>query len=181
MNSSGSLRRAIAGIHPLAYGAWCLPALATVLVCSAAKAGSSQCTEDEAVLFCCKTGEKLVSVCASDLSADSGSLQYRFGPEGAPEIRLPPAARDWRKLVKSGTLTYSGGGGAYLAFENPPYRYIVYTAIGRGWGEKAGVAVEKDGKLVSNLPCAGEPTSELGPDLFSSAGIPGDSKGFDLP
>jgi len=110
--------------------------------------------------------QNVVSVCASQLSADAGLVQYRFGPEGAPDIRLPLAAQDWRTRTRAGMLTYAGGGGAYVAFTNAPCRYVVYTAIGRGWGEKSGVAVEKNGKLVSNLPCTQEPVSEFGPDLF---------------
>jgi hypothetical protein len=62
-----------------------------------------------------------------------------------------------------------------------PYRYVVYTAIGRGWGEKSGVAVEKNGKLASNFRCMQEPVSELGSDLFSKGGFPSDPDGFDLP
>ena len=77
--------------------------------------------------------------------------------------------------------TFSGGGGAWLAFHRDAFRYIVYTAIGRGWGEKSGIAVEQNGKLLTNLPCHGEPSSELGPDFFSGASIPDDATPFELP
>ncbi|MGZ8225203.1 MAG: hypothetical protein ACXWT3_01030 [Methylococcaceae bacterium] len=50
-----------------------------------------------------------------------------------------------------------------------------------GWGEKAGVAVEKDNKLNVHLPCKGSPLSELGPDFFEKAGLPEDQTGFELP
>jgi hypothetical protein len=106
-------------------------------------------------------------LCASQPSADAGSVQYRFGPEGAPDISFPLAAQEWRTRAGVGMLTCADGGGAYVAFTNVPYRYVVNTAIGRGWGEKSGVAVEKNGKLVSNLPCTQEPVSEFGPELFS--------------
>jgi len=76
---------------------------------------------------------------------------------------------------------FSGGGGAFLAFTNAPYRYIVYSATGRGWGNKAGVVVEKNGKRVTSLACKGKATSELGPDLFSKAGIEVDDGSFELP
>ena len=147
-----------------------------------AEAVASHCSADEQTLFNCSTGGKTVSVCAApNLSADAGSVQYRFGPLGAPELVYPPTAAGWRKLTRGAVLTFAGGGGAYLAFTNGPYRYVVYTAIGRGWGEKAGVAVEKNGKRVANLPCKDRETSELGPDLFAKAGIAEDAAGFDLP
>jgi hypothetical protein len=132
-------------------------------------------------MFSCSVGAKTVSVCAAGkLSSSAGSLRYRFGPEGKAEIDYP-AASAWRGVTRSGTWTFSGGGGAWLAFHRDVFRYIVYTAIGRGWGEKAGLAVEQNGKLLANLPCKGKPVSELGPDFFSNAGIAADDKDFDLP
>jgi hypothetical protein len=105
-----------------------------------------------------------------------------MGRPGAPaELAYPPADADWRKVTRGGALTFAGGGGAYLAFANGPYRYVVYTAIGEGWGKKAGVAVEKSGKRVASLPCKEKETSELGPDLFAKAGIAEDTEDFDLP
>lgn len=156
-------------------------ALLTALPSSAAT-GASHCGAEEETLFTCSTGRKLVSVCTSrDLSASSGFVQYRFGPPAAPELVYPPAGADWRAVTRGSVLTYAGGGGAYLAFSRGPYRYVVYTAIGSGWGTKAGVVVEKGGKRVANLPCTSQETSELGPDLFARAGIPEDSSSFDLP
>ena len=133
-------------------------------------------------MFSCSTGRKTVSVCATpDLSASAGSVQYRFGLRGAPELVFPPAGADWRKVTRGAVLTFAGGGGSYLAFANGPYRYVVYTAIGRGWGTKAGVTVEKNGKRVATFPCKEKETSELGPDLFAKAGIAEDTEPFDLP
>ncbi len=120
-------------------------------------------------------------MCASDdLSSATGSLSYRFGPPGRPEMTWPPAG-SWRAETRSGEWTFSGGGGAWLAFHREAFRYIVYTAIGRGWGEKSGIAVERNGKPLTNLPCRNEPVSELGPDFFGKAGIADDPTPFDLP
>jgi hypothetical protein len=171
----------LAFARPSPCSASLLAAVVVLMLSSAGQAASSQCTNTESVLFTCRSGKNVISVCASQLSTDAGLVQYRFGPEGAPDIRLPLAAQDWRTWTRAGMLTYAGGGGAYVAFTNAPYRYVVYTAIGRGWGEKSGVAVEKNGKLASNFPCMQEPVSELGPDLFSKGGFPSDPDGFDLP
>lgn len=157
-------------------------ALATLMPLGAAAARPSHCTAHEQTLFSCSTGRKTVSVCASaDLSATDGRVQYRFGRPKAPEFAYPPPGADWRRVTRAGTLTFSGGGGAYLAFASGPYRYVVYTATGRGWGEKAGLVVEKNGRRSTSLPCRGRETSELGPDLFTRAGIPEDPASFDLP
>jgi hypothetical protein len=148
----------------------------------AAETVASHCSPHEQTLFNCSTKQKAVSVCATqDLSAVAGSIQYRYGRLGAPELVYPTPATGWRQLVYGGALTLAGGGGAYIAFVNGSYRYVVYTAIGRGWGEKAGVVVEKSSKRVVSLPCKSKEESELGPDLFTKAGLSEDTAGFDLP
>lgn len=143
---------------------------------------ASHCAAEETTLFACSTGRKLLSVCATDdLSRDAGVVQYRFGAPGGDPFVLPKAEADWRAATRAGRLLYSGGGGAYLAFANPPYRYVVYSAIGRGWGSKAGVVVEKHGRRIASLACVDAPTSALGPDLFDRAGIALDALGFEMP
>ncbi len=173
------------GARVIARAALCdvafLAASVMLTVPAAGHAGSSQCTGGESVLFTCRIGKNVASVCASQLPAGAGRVQYRFGPEHSPAVKLPRAGPDWRGQVSAGVLTFAGGGGAYVAFKNGPYRYVVYTAIGQGWGEKAGVSVEKNSKRVRNLPCSHKPASELGPDLFFGSGFPQDLEGFDLP
>jgi len=48
-------------------------------------------------------------------------------------------------------------GGGYLRFINGQRHYIVYTAIGKGWGAKDGVAVEKNNQLIGNLMWSNRP------------------------
>jgi hypothetical protein len=166
------------------------PALLGLVWATSASAQSSLCTAEETTIFACRTGNKMVSVCASkDAGPAAGSLQYRFGKPGAseppemtlPEQRLPPA-----KAATGDTLMFSGGGGAWLRFTKPPVAYTLYTGIGK-WGpngevrDKAGIAVERQGKLIANLACSGKVTSELGPDWFGRAGITAGGQEFDLP
>jgi hypothetical protein len=148
-----------------------------------AGATESHCQRDEATLFSCRAANgKIISVCGSrQLSATEGYLQYRYGAKGAPELIYPPTKDARREILESGTLMYSGGGGAYLRFKRDDYGYVVYTASGRGWGSRAGVAVEKDGRLAADVRCKGSAVSEIGPDLFANAGVPADRLGFDLP
>jgi hypothetical protein len=142
----------------------------------------SHCTIDEAIIFNCITGKKIVSVCASKtISPTAGYLQYRFGPKGSPDLVYPEDKVHPGPDVQSKTLTFAGGGGAFIRFIRGQYGYVVYTALGRGWGEKAGVAVEKDNKLMVNLPCKGAVQSEVGPDFFEKAGLTEDQTGFELP
>jgi hypothetical protein len=147
-----------------------------------ADAGSGHCVPGETVFFSCSVGAKTVSVCgSSNLSAQSGWVEYRYGPIGSPELVLPRTRVHPRGVVQAGTWAFSGGGGAFLQFRGRPYTYAVYTAIGRGWREKAGVVVRKGDKTVANLPCRGPVQSELGPDLFERAGLGNEPDAFDLP
>jgi hypothetical protein len=168
------------GGHPLLSAAVLL--VLSTAIASPAAAASSQCAPPERTLFSCDTGRKVVSVCASpELTTDRGWVQYRFGSLGAPELAYPATDSDWRRATRGGVLSFSGGGGAWLAFARGAYRYVVYTAIGKGWGEKAGVEVQKDGKRLAALRCEDREISELGPDLFANAGIADDPHEFDLP
>lgn len=148
----------------------------------AAAPPASHCSAAETVVFACAAGRKLISVCASrDVSPEAGYVRYRYGPPGAPEIEWPDANDTTRNALAGGTLMFSGGGGAYLRFVRRDHDYIVYTAIGKGWGEQSGVVVERLGKRVANPRCARVPTSELGPAFFDRAGIVADDQGFDVP
>ena len=150
----------------------------------------SFCSTAEVAVFHCNTGAKQVSVCASRTATpQSGSLQYRFGKRGqAPEIQLPAKPTPPARSASGDTLTFSGGGGAWLRFRSGEFAYTVHTAIGR-WGpggeprESEGLVVERGGKRVATLRCRDAAQSELGPDLFEKLGIrtvsPDES--FDVP
>jgi hypothetical protein len=156
--------------RPGSLGLGIAAALGALLVHDAARA--ADCPPSLQALFSCRTGTKTIAVCGSPaLSTTSGVLQYRFGSASKMELSFPPAGADWRTVTRGGTLMFSGGGGAFLAFSRAPYRYVVYSAVGRGWGSKAGVVVEKEGKRIASLACDGEARSQLGPDLFTRAGI----------
>ncbi len=142
------------------------------------------CFNDEQDIFTCHTAtKKIISVCASkDLAPARGYLQYRFGLPDKVEVAVP-AQRSVSPAnsALSGTLVFSGGGGDYLRFKAGGYDYVVYTAIGKGWGEKDGVAIEKNGKRLSHVSCKDEPVSKLGLDFYGKAGLKTDKSDFDLP
>jgi hypothetical protein len=151
---------------------------------ASAYAAPTLCLNNEQDIFSCHTAtKKIISVCASkDLAPDHGYLQYRFGTPGKIEVSVP-ADRSVppTNSTLAGTLVFSGGGGDYLRFKAGDYDYVVYTAIGKGWGEKDGVAIEKNGKPLSHVSCQDEPVSNLGVDFSAKAGLKEDKVYFDLP
>jgi hypothetical protein len=163
----------------MAAGAAPLPAAAAVTHCKA----------NETVVFSCSTGSHILSICASrDLSKNAGYLQYRYGPAGKPELAFPETPRHPAGLFTPGTLSFSGGGGAYLRFSKPPYAYTIFSAIGNwgrnGKGTAQGVAIQKDGAEFANFPCrtdANYVAGELGPDFFARAGMNELDSDFDIP
>lgn len=165
------------------------PAPASSPAAQAAK--PSFCTPAETVVFSCYTSPaKLVSVCASnDAAPNRGYLQYRTGnPEAKTplDLALPASQIPPPQAASGDTLSFSGGGGAWLRFSTTKVAFVVYTGIGN-WGprgeprEKAGMAVERDGTQVANLKCTSKPISLLGPDWFTKAGIKSGGRDFDLP
>ncbi len=147
-------------------------------------AAETHCREQELVIFSCSLGKKIVSVCASnDFSFSNGYLQYRFGQKSALELVFPTLIEvtGRSQLIQARTLMFAGGGGGYLRFINGQYHYIVYTAMGKGWGVKDGVAIEKDSRLIANLACQDVPISKLSEELFTRAGLSMDRIEFLIP
>jgi len=151
---------------------------------------ASFCSPLETVAFSCRSGAKMVSVCASkDASKTKGYVQYRFGkPDSRDplELMLPEGHVLAAKAATGTNVPFAGGGGAWMRFSKGNHAYVLYTGIGK-WGpkgetrEKAGLVVERDGKRIANLKCNGEPDSLLGPDWFEQLGINDGGQDFLFP
>lgn len=166
----------------LRRAAWCTAAVGAVPAFLSAHAEPTICPQPQRAVFSCAVGARQLAVCASDpLTETTGTLQYRFGRPSQVELAFPSMGAAWREVTRGGTLMFSGGGGAFIVFDRRPYRYVVYSAIGKGWGSKAGVVVERSGKRVANLNCTADTRSELGPAWFSAAGIRPFEGSFELP
>jgi hypothetical protein len=154
----------------------------------AAAAGGAQaagwCAADEESVFRCPVGRQTLAVCALSQADGTARLTYRFGRQpasafsitAAPGTQAGPEAR-----VSARTLMFSGGGGATLRFATGELDYIVYSAIGRGWGQKQGVAVARDGRSTRVRRCTAQAVSQLGPVLFERLALPEDPQEFLLP
>jgi hypothetical protein len=159
-----------------------LAAFAYVSYVSAAPTAATLCSPEEQVIFSCiTTKNKVISLCSSSVLTNTvGYLQYRFGAAGqTPELSYPKAHEHPKKHFQSGTMMYSGGGGAYLKFNSGEYIYTVFTGIGKGW-EKEGVVVERGGKQIGYLQCQGPTTSEIGPALFEKIQIRKDPNDYEF-
>ncbi len=163
------------------------------IIDDAANAGgqASFCTAEEEVVFACRTGAKLVSVCAAQgATAGTGYVQYRFGkPDSdAPlELQVPDARMVATQAATGENVPFAGGGASWMRFRRGNYAYVVYSGIGH-WGpqgeteERAGVVVERGGRRIASLRCDEDRSvGELGPDWFERVGLLGKGEAFELP
>lgn len=151
---------------------------------------TSFCTPAETVVFACRTGAKMASVCASKDSGPKAYLQYRFGKlDGSEPLEqvLPEGGQVAAARAANGeSVPFSGGGGAWLRFRKGQFTYTVYTGIGN-WGPKgekrtkSGLHIEYAGKPLATLKCQEEPISLLGPDWFEKVGVKPGNEDFDFP
>jgi hypothetical protein len=159
------------------------PLIALALLACGADAAPSLCSTSEQVVFSCPLARKVVSLCASQGPGHAiASLTYRIGRPGRPpELVYPTGTAAPAAHFQGSSLMYSGGGGAFVRFDRGGYTYTVFTAIGRGWGQKEGIVVDSASKRRLYLPCLQPADSLLGDDWFRHAGIPPALSDFELP
>jgi hypothetical protein len=140
-------------------------------------AGGTHCTSHEQIIFSCKVNNsaKVVSLCASSpLSKERGSLAYRFGRAGKPELVYPKTAANslgafrlahyFRAQVDRAELSFNNGGYEYTVFdyndaqEKPPRQRGVRIHKTTGQGGDAALlctgAVQSElQKLEDLVPC----------------------------
>jgi hypothetical protein len=117
----------------------------------------SLCRPSEAVLFTCKVGTKVVSICGQEQSQEQGQSGaiYRFGRPGHVELEVDDLHR-----AHDG---WSGGGETQVYADTPTHRYIVYDRMGRIGVDNeghnipkftSGLLVQSRGRMVSSQECA---------------------------
>ncbi len=141
-----------------------------LLLILAADAGAAEnhCSSQEQVIFSCSIlkSSKVVSICASKkLTKSEGTLVYRFGPLGKPDLEFPSEAKGspnkfrlahyFRYQVDRPELSFDNGEFTYTVFdyydgtENPPYARGVRVSPLDGKGKE--VELRCSGKITSSL------------------------------
>jgi hypothetical protein len=146
------------------------PEIARPVAATAAEREGTHCTEGEAVVFSCAIDGKTASVCVGPTTVD-----YRFGPLGAPELQIASTGADGVAHVSD---LIGGGGGSQSAvrFSSDGYEYIVHAMTAGQHTETpgqafAGVTVLQGDATVSALAC---PDPAL--HQFSTADIPAEAE-----
>jgi len=128
---------------------------------ASASRGLGHCATDEIVLFDCGVdGDKRLSLCGSDTLA---TVQYRFGPLGAPELVYPGDGS--RDALSYGNEVWARGAEDSVSFTRGEHTYRLVDASGSGIDGPAnnyqGVKVFQAQEELAFVACTTETTSEL--------------------
>lgn len=144
-----------AGAVALALAASLVPGS---LSATAARAPVSQCRAGEEVVYSCRFGKAVGSVCAG-----ARQVTYRFGPLGKPALALTNRA-DWSN-VRLGHVIGQGSGGfqEHVRFTNGQTHYVVYRGRDGALADRpgrtySGIAVqhgESGARNLARLNCNG--------------------------
>jgi hypothetical protein len=121
-----------------------------------APAPSTLCASGEKTMFSCAVlNGKIVSLCAStDLSRNTGYLQYRYGrtPDSV-ELQFPRGTQRSDGTFKYLQQYFAKGGTTALSFWIGPFRYSVFRTTSAFGFNGAGIIVSKDQRRVAYMRC----------------------------
>lgn len=126
-----------------------------------AQRGLGHCATDEIVLFDCGVeGDQQLSLCGSSSLA---TVQYRFGPKGAPELVYPGDGA--RTALSHGYEAWARGEEHSVSFTRGEHTYRIVDASGSGIDGEAnnyqGVKVLQGDEEIVFLGCTTAATTEL--------------------
>ncbi len=121
---------------------------------------TGHCQRTERLLFeCAVDSGKFISLCISaDFPKPGSELQYRFGPKESPGLRFPEDPTLWRGAFRWQRVNYVRSAAYEVQFEQDGHTYTVFDqdTLGTEQDNGSGVRVEKGGKALATLLCAGD-------------------------
>jgi hypothetical protein len=127
--------------------ACCGPALA-------ATAPVTHCKADEKVFFSCVAGKKTVSLCGRPGAAALASLTYRFGLPGKVENEFSATPENGKHFVGTVEPDSPRAQIREVWFDRGDIRYLMTACLGGDCPYAGGLAVLKNGKVLSKSKCA---------------------------
>jgi hypothetical protein len=120
----------LAGLRSFTFVSGAIFALCSPASARGADIAQSHCSQSEEIIFSCKIGSKMMSVCSSkSLVSKVGYLQYRFGRLGALEFTYP---RDIKSSIQRFKLSHYFRAKVdrwELSFENKDMQYRVFSYL----------------------------------------------------
>ena len=113
---------------------------------------------EDARFSCAAKNGKVISICASpDLSATTGSIQYRFGRPGAVELSYPADPATGRTALTWNTQNHASSQSFNVVFQNGGFTYTVYDqdTMGSASQNGSGILIEKPSAEPISIACTG--------------------------
>lgn len=147
------------------------------------------CRNGEIVMFACASQGKRIAVCASSSGGSAfGLLRYRFGSDQNLELEFPQQPKLLRDYANGNHLGDGARGSlTYLRLINGDVSYAVFSEVVNptyqqsGSGERSGVIVEKNGKMLAKRMCDADMRTYSGMLLdseFLGVAVPFDRHGL---
>lgn len=116
---------------------------------------ASLCKDNEKSMFSCATGEKIISLCATQYNEkDKNILTYRFGkPNNIPELEYQSKENETNKYFTYAKAYYGNGSIEEMSFKKGAYLYTIYQGRHNYRDNSAGLLLEKNGKKIANFSC----------------------------
>jgi len=136
------------------------------------------CKPQERVVFACRAGKKLVSLCAAgDLQKDSGRLIYRIGRDAAHvELEHGTAANPRESGYSYAYDGWAKGASQTVGFRRGEFTYLVNHAAGAfgvdGGPNVASVRVLKGTHEVVGISCDEPSATDYLYDELNKLGLP---------
>jgi hypothetical protein len=129
-------------------------------------ASNSHCEVGEQIVFSCRIGQKIASLCASKrLTPTEGYVQYRYGPPGRIEIDIPGRSPADRARIRGMRSPPSTANALVMSIDHGGFTYAIFSSesVGsvsdgmRSWVYDSGVEVRKGREMVFSKHCSGQP------------------------
>ena len=99
---------------------------------------ATQCHGGERVVYSCRFGAKIGSVCLG-----TNSIHYRFGPSARPELDLS-STPDWSNIHIGGNRSQGGLNQDFIRFSSHDTHYVVHS-------DETGSLNERPGRVTSGI------------------------------
>jgi hypothetical protein len=130
-------------------------------------AAGSQCRPGERVVYECRVGEKLASVCLG-----ANSIHYRFGSAAGPELDVSSAA-DWANIHIGGNRSQGGLNQDHIRFSSRDTHYVIHAG-------ETGSLNENPGRRISGVAILkGSSADDEVASMDCAAGVPFDFDAFE--
>ena len=111
------------------------------------------CKKNETILFNCRIGKKILSICGYPKDSQYKSFEYRYGELNKIEMKFNASHENKNRMRVYIEQVNPRATVHYLWFEKNDYGYVITECVGSGCKAEAGLIVFKKNKVVNSKAC----------------------------